>query len=112
MKKFSALIILDNDKADILYECDRNKNVDCKGHNNCRECEYTTELRYAKELSNDKTRLELKEELKKKEKEIEEYKYILRNIIEGQDIHNIATLNQIRKIYNLNPINNNYNINT
>ena len=38
------------------------------------------------------------------DKEIEEYKSILRKIIEGQDIHAVATLNQIRKIYNLKPI--------
>ena len=44
-------------------------------------------------------------ELSKKDKEIEEYKQILRKIIEGQDIFSVATLNQLRKIYNLKPIN-------
>lgn len=43
-------------------------------------------------------------ELSKKDKEIEEYKQILRKIIEGQDIFSVATLNQLRKIYNLKPI--------
>lgn len=104
MKIYNAIIIVNEDRIDILYECDNKKNRRCKGHNNCRECEYTTELRYAKDISNDKTRLELKDELRKKDKEIEEYKQILRKIAEGQDIHNLATLNQIRKIYNLKPI--------
>ena len=108
MKTYNALIITDKDWIDILYECDNKKNTRCKGHNNCRECEYTTDLRYAKDISNDKTRLELKDELRKKDKEIEEYKFILKKIIEGQDIHNIATLNQIRKIYNLKPIENEF----
>lgn len=112
MKMYNAIIITDKDKIDILYECDNKKNIRCKGRNNCRDCEYTSELRYGKDISKDKTRLELKKELieKKKEliekdKEIEEYKQILRKIIEGQDIHNIVTLNQKRKIYNLKPIN-------
>lgn len=104
MKTYNAIIITDKDKIDILYECDNKKNIRCKGRNNCRDCEYTSELRYAKDISKEKTRLELKKELIKKDKEIEEYKQILRKIIEGQDIHN-ATLNQIRKIYNLKPIN-------
>lgn len=104
MKMYNAIIITDKDKIDILYECDNKKNIRCKGRNNCRDCEYTSELRYAKDISKEKTRLELKKELIKKDKEIEEYKQILRKIIEGQDIHN-ATLNQIRKIYNLKPIN-------
>ena len=105
MKQFNALIILDNDRIDILYECDNKKNIRCKGRNNCRDYEYTSELRYAKDISKEKTRLELKKELIEKDKEIEEYKQILRKVKEGQDINNIATLNQIRKIYNLKPIN-------
>lgn len=105
MKMHNAIIITDKDKIDILYECDNKKNIRCKGRNNCRDCEYTSELRYGKDISKNKTRLELKKELIEKDKEIEEYKQILRKIIEGQDIHNIVTLNQKRKIYNLKPIN-------
>lgn len=105
MKTYSVIInAIDNQRIDILYECDKNKNINCKGHNNCRECEYTTELRYAKDISKEKTRLELKKELKEKDKELEDYKQILRKIVEGQDIYSVATLNQLRKIYNLKPI--------
>lgn len=104
MKLYNAIIILDKETIDVLYECDNKKNIRCKGRNNCRECDYTTELRYAKDITNDRTRLELKKELEEKNKEIEEYKQMLRKIVEGQDIHNIATLNQLRKIYNLKPI--------
>lgn len=110
MKLYSAIIVTNNDKIDILYECDNNKNLNCKGHNSCRECEYTTELRYAKDISKDKTRLELKKELVKKDKEIEDYKQIIRYLREGQDIFKYLTLNQIRKIYDLEPIEQKINI--
>ena len=82
MKTYNGIITINEDRIDILYECDRNKNINCKGHNNCRDCEYTTELRYAKDISKDKTRLELKKEIAEKDKEIEEYKQILRKTIE------------------------------
>ena len=108
MKIYNAIIqAIDNERIDILYECDKNKNINCKGRNNCRECKYTTELRYAKDISKEKTRLELKEELKEKNKEIEEYKQILRKITNGQDIYSVVTVNQLRKVYNLKPINKN-----
>lgn len=104
MKTYNALIIMDKDKIDILYECDKKNNKQCKGQNNCRECNYTTELRYAKDISNSKTRLELKEEMHKKNNEIEEYKRTIRRILSGENIYNFKTLNEIREIYNLKPI--------
>lgn len=51
--------------------------------------------------------LELNEILVCKEKEIEEYKAILKKVVEGEDIHNAATPNQLRKIYNLKTTGNN-----
>lgn len=106
MKTYNALIITDKDRIDILYECDNKKNTRCKGHNNCRECEYTTDLRYAKDISTEQTRLELKKELLDKDKEIEEYKQIIRYLMKEQNNFQSPqlTLNQIRKIYNLKPI--------
>lgn len=104
MKVISSLVIIDKDDVKVIYECDNKKNTKCKGYNNCRECRYTIEVKYAKDIKEEKTRIELIEELQEKDKEIEEYKSILRKIIEGQDIHAVATLNQIRKIYNLKPI--------
>lgn len=106
MKTYNALIITDKDRINILYECDNKKNTRCKGHNNCRECEYTTELRYAKDISTEQTRLELKKELKDKEREIEEYKQIIRYLMKEQNNFQSSqlTLNQIRKIYNLKPM--------
>ena len=105
MKVISPLVIIDKDNIKVIYECDNKKNTKCKGHNNCRECRYTTEVKYAKDIKEEKTRIELLEELQEKDKEIEEYKSILRKIIDGQDIFSVATLNQLRKIYNLKPIN-------
>ena len=106
MKTYNALIITDKDRIDILYECDNKKNTRCKWHNNCRECEYTTDLRYAKDISTEQTRLELKKELLDKDKEIEEYKQIIRYLMKEQNNFQSPqlTLNQIRKIYNLKPI--------
>lgn len=105
MKTYSVLIIIEEDKIDVLYECDNKKNIRCKGNNNCRECKYTSQLRYAKDITNDKTRLELKDELIKKEKEIEEYKETIKRMMNGENIFNFKTINEIRKIYNLKPIN-------
>lgn len=104
MKTYSALIITDKDKIDILYECDKKNNKQCKKERGCRECNYTTELRYAKDISNEKTRLELKQEIYKKNNEIEEYKQTIRRILKGENIYNFKTLNEIREIYNLKPI--------
>ena len=105
MKTYNALIMVEEDKIDVLYECDNKKNIRCKGNNNCRECKYTSQLRYAKDITNDKTRLELKDELIKKEKEIEEYKETIKRMMNGENIFNFKTINEIRKIYNLKSIN-------
>ena len=104
MKTYNAIIIVNEDRIDVLYECDNYKNIQCKGHNNCRECKYTTEMRYAKDISKEKTRIELKQELKERDKEIEEYKQTIRRLVNGENIYNFKTLNEIRKIYNLKPI--------
>lgn len=105
MKTYSAIInVIDDSRIDILYECDNKKNTKCDGHNNCRDCEYTYELRYAKDISTEKTRLELKKELEEKDKEIEDYKQMIRELLEGKNIYNKITPNQLRKIYNLKPI--------
>lgn len=80
MKVISSLIIIDKDNVTVLYECDNKKNIKCKGHNNCRECKYTTELKYAKDIANEKTRIELIEELEKNNKEIEDYKETIRRM--------------------------------
>lgn len=48
MKEYNAKIIVDNDELKILFECDKEKNINCKGNGNCRECNYTTNAKYAK----------------------------------------------------------------
>ena len=104
MKVISQLVIIDKDNVKVIYECDNKKNTKCKGHNNCRECRYTTEVKYAKDIKEEKTRIELIEELQEKDKEIEEYKQTIRRLVNGENIYNFKTLNEIRKIYNLKPI--------
>lgn len=104
MKVISSLVIIDKDNVKVMYECDNKKNTKCKGHNNCRECRYATEVKYAKDISERKTRIELEEELQKKDREIEEYKNTIRRMINKENIFNFKTMNEIRKIYNLEPI--------
>lgn len=104
MKVISSLVIIDKDNVKVMYECDNKKNTKCKGHNNCRECRYTTEVKYAKDIKEEKTRTELIEELQEKDREIEEYKQTIRRLVNGENIYNLKTLNEIRKIYNLKPI--------
>lgn len=104
MKTYNALVIADKDVITILYECDNKMNIQCKGHENCRECHYTTDVKYAKDISNEKTRLELKEDLKEKQEEIEQHKETIRRMISGEEIFCFRTLNYLRKIFNLNPI--------
>lgn len=49
MKEYNAKMIVDNDELKILFECDKEKNKDCKriycGNG---ECEHTTDSRYMK----------------------------------------------------------------
>lgn len=63
MKEYNAKIIVDNDKVTILYECDKQKNIYCPGYGNCRECNLTTDSRYAKASSGgyDRTQSLIKE---------------------------------------------------
>lgn len=51
MKEYNAKIIVNNDELKILFECDKEKNINCKGNGNCRECNYTTNVKYAKAKS-------------------------------------------------------------
>lgn len=101
MKVISSLIIINKDEATVVYECDNKKNIKCKGHNNCRECQYTTDLKYAKNIKQERTRIELKEELEEMKKEIKIYKETIRRMINGENIFNFRTVNEIRKIYDL-----------
>lgn len=59
MKVYNAKIIVDNDRFNIIFECDKEKNNKCKGYGNCRECNFTTDSRYAKALDINVNREEL-----------------------------------------------------
>lgn len=101
MKVINTLTIIDGDNIKKIYQCNYKRNTKCKGYNNCRECSYTTKIKYAKDIS----RIELIKELEKKNKEIEDYKETIKRMINNEDIFEFKTINQIRKIYNLRPIN-------
>lgn len=59
MKEFNAKVFHEEGKPDkIIYECDKAKNTECKGYKNCRECNYTTDIKYARDVSKDKMIIE------------------------------------------------------
>lgn len=52
MKEFNAKVFHEEGKPDkVIYECDKEKNTECKGYKNCRECNYTTDIKYARDVS-------------------------------------------------------------
>ena len=55
MKEFNAKVFHEEGKPDkVIYECDKEKNTKCKGYKNCRECNYTTDIKYARDVSKTK----------------------------------------------------------
>ena len=55
MKEFNAKVFHEEGKPDkVIYECDKEKNIECKGYKNCRECNYTTDIKYARDVSKTK----------------------------------------------------------
>ncbi len=70
MKEYNARIIVDNDNLKLMFECDKEQNINCKGYGNCRECNYTTNSRHmkAKHITD-------KEVIKSLESEIDYYRH-------------------------------------
>lgn len=73
MKEYNVKIIADNDELKMVFECDKEKNINCKGNGNCRECNYTTDTKYMKARQKDnsigiKINLEAEEAIKDLEK--------------------------------------------
>lgn len=59
MKEFNAKVFHEEGKPDkVIYECDKEKNTECKGYKNCRECNYTTDIKYARDVSKAKIIIE------------------------------------------------------
>lgn len=53
MKEFNAKVFHEEGKPDkIIYECDKTRNTECRGYGNCRECNYTDNIKYARDVSN------------------------------------------------------------
>lgn len=52
MKEFNAKVFHEEGKPDkIIYECDKARNIGCSGYGNCRECNYTDNIKYARDVS-------------------------------------------------------------
>lgn len=131
MKEYNIKAIVDKDEMKLIFECDKEKNKQCKGYGNCRECNYTTNSRYMKakarqfnknitdkeiiiNLENEIDYYRHKMDLLKKVHEenrycinkqdelIKEYQEVLKEIaINGKDIFDIRTSNQLRKLFGL-----------
>lgn len=128
MKEYNAKIIVNDDELSIAFECDKEKNKNCKGNGNCRECNHTTDSRYAKAKARQHNKTitdkqiiinlekeieyyrhkiallendhkENVERINKQDKLIKEHQEILKEIlIKKEDIFNIKTPNQIREL--------------
>lgn len=131
MKEYNIKAIVDKDEMKLIFECDKEKNKQCKGYGNCRECNYTTNSQYMKakarqfnknitdkeiiiNLENEIDYYRHKMDLLKKVHEenrycinkqdelIKEYQEVLKEIaINGKDIFDIRTPNQLRKLFGL-----------
>lgn len=134
MKEYNAKIIVDNDKLNLIFECDKEKNKECK-KNNCDICNHTTDSRYmkAKDRQHNKTitdkqiiinlekeieyyrnKIELLEKVReeniryinKQNELIKEYQETFREVIINKiDILNSRTPNQIRMLLGLDEVN-------
>ena len=89
MKEYDIKVIADKDELKVLFECDKEKNIDCN-KKNCNEyCNLTTDSRYIKAKARQKnkgiTDIELIINL---EKEIEYYRQKLQQIQDDKIVIN------------------------
>lgn len=89
MKEYNIKLLVHNDKAEFLFDCDKEKNTKCN-KKNCNEyCNYTTDPRYVKarerQHNNNITDQEIIINL---EKEIEYYRSKLQHIQEDMILAN------------------------
>lgn len=131
MKEYNIKAIVDKDEMKLIFECDKEKNKQCKGYGNCRECNYTTNSRYMKakarqfnkNITDKEIIINLENEIdyyrhemdllkkvheenryciNKQDELIKEYQEVLKEIaINGKDIFDIRTPNQLRKLFGL-----------
>lgn len=105
MKEYNVKIIADNDELKICFECDKEKNKECKGNGNCRECNFTTNAKYMKARER-MQRLEGKNITDKQiienlQDEIDGYRNGIRRLVEAQkkDKELIDNANKLIKEY-------------
>lgn len=131
MKEYNMKAIVDKDELKLIFECDKEKNKQCKGYGNCRECNHTTDSQYMKAKSRQHNKhitdkeiiINLEDEIdyyrheidllkkvheenrdciNKQDEVIKEYKETLKEIIiKGKDIFDFKTPNQVRKLLGL-----------
>ena len=95
MKKYNAEILVDGDNFDIIFECDKERNKECK-KNNCGYCNHTTDTRYAKENNSEYNKEELLILIKELQDTLFQVMFMNKNI---KDICDSKTPNQIRELF-------------
>lgn len=135
MKEYNIKAIVDKDELKLIFECDKEKNKQCKGYGNCRECNHTTDSRYMKakarqldkNISDKETIRNLEDEIdyyrhkinllnrvheedrryiNRKDELIKEYQETFKEVIINKtDILNSRTPNQIRMLLGLDKVN-------
>lgn len=111
MKEYNAKMIVNNDELKIMYECDREKNKDCKGYANCGPCNHTTDTRKIKArkankfIEDNKIEIEINLEAEKAIEKLEQIKQLLIEINEkanemGIDLGQEKEYTVMRTYYN------------
>lgn len=49
MKEYNIKLLVDNDKATFIFDCDKEKNMQCNKRNCSKYCNYTTDSKYMRD---------------------------------------------------------------
>lgn len=89
MKEYNIKLLVDNDKAEFLFDCDKEKNKQCNKKNCNIYCNHTTDSRYMKAKARQhNSNITDQEIIINLEKEIEYYRNKLQRIQEGMILIN------------------------
>ncbi|MCI8699726.1 MAG: hypothetical protein HFJ47_00085 [Clostridia bacterium] len=89
MKEYNIKLLVHNDKAEILFDCDKEKNKQCNKKNCSEYCNHTTDSRYMKaKVRQHDNNITDQEIIINLEKEIEYYRNKLQHIQEDTILTN------------------------
>lgn len=91
MKQYNIKAITNNDELKLIFECDKDKNIECNKRY-CGTCNHTTDTKYMKAKQRNK-RLTDKELVVSLENEIEYYRHKI-NLLEDVHRENVECINK------------------